>query len=258
MPNLPRSLERRTVLRGGWILILPPLLLLFFATTRPLAAQPAGASLQGRVVSAATGEPLPGVRLSLAGTDASALTDSAGSFLLQALPGGVQFLEVAFLGPLSERFRIRLLPRRRTEVRVLLDWQAFPLPTLRVSVEGERRGKLAGFYDRLETEHGVFFTREQIAELRPTETTDLLRRVPGLQVSRLPPSRQEVSRVRGRTCNIRFFLDGMHVPGFDVDAVPPEDIDGIEIYRGSSEVPPIFRRFTTCAAIAIWTREPGT
>jgi hypothetical protein len=43
-----------------------------------------------------------------------------------------------------------------------------------------------------------------------------------------------------------------------VDELTPDQVEGIEIYRGSSSVPPQFNTGTSmCGVIAIWSRVPG-
>lgn len=147
--------------------------------------------------------------------------------------------------------------------------RAVVLPDLRVRVEPEvRRGKLRGF-DRRRRRHpaGRFIGRREIEERDPRRLTDLLVGVPGLRMDRPAAGRRSVragrrARPPGRpSCRVRYFVDGVHLPEasrFALDELAPEDVAGIEIYRGPSEVPTRFsRRRDACGVIVVWTRDPG-
>ena len=58
-----------------------------------------------------------------------------------------------------------------------------------------------------------------------------------------------------RVCAPLHFLDGTMVPKFDLDDLPPSQIEGIEVYTPSS-VPPRFKRAgSDCGVLVIWTRS---
>lgn len=68
----------------------------------------------------------------------------------------------------------------------------------------------------------------------------------------------------GGPCPVQIFLDGrlitrgavMEVPVDDL--VTPEAVEGIEVYRGLSTVPPEFLTPNSrCGVVAIWTRRGG-
>lgn len=222
-----------------------------------LAAQEPTATLAGEVASLATRQPLDGALVVVVGTELVATTDPEGHFVIRRVPAGVRSLEIRFLGTVSDRLEVRLPAGERTEIRILLDLNPVPLAPIRVSVHAlPPPGKLREFYERRGREHGYFLTREEIARRAPMETSDLFREIPGMRLDPSPPVGQELRAGRGHGCPIDYFLDGVPMPAFDVDDVRPEDIDGIEVYRGAAEVPPRFRRWGTCAVIVIWTRDP--
>lgn len=131
------------------------------------------------------------------------------------------------------------------------------------------RGKLAGFYRRMERGAGSYVTREEIEERDPFRLTDVVQLVPGFTTARYADGsgRREGRIDRSVTfhelqgCRIQYWLDGMPIPkvtGFDLDDVPPRDVAGIEVYRGASETPARFqRRGSTCGVVVIWTRDPS-
>jgi hypothetical protein len=61
----------------------------------------------------------------------------------------------------------------------------------------------------------------------------------------------------GGNCPPRILVDGSPVAGADVDEmVEPQDINGIEIYRGPSEVPGRWMaNRSSCGLIVIWTKR---
>lgn len=55
-------------------------------------------TFQGRVVEAATGDPLPGVSVAVLGTKQGAITDVDGHFFIADVPPGRYTLQASFLG----------------------------------------------------------------------------------------------------------------------------------------------------------------
>lgn len=252
-PDRPRRRRAWLSLAGAVALSLAPLLALV-----PPAAGQATATIRGRVSALGTDRPLEGVHVSVVDTGLGARTDAEGRFLLALVPAGERHLRVSFPGTVPARLPLRVRGGRDLELDLSIGLDVVPLPALRVSVAAPG-GKLAGFRRRMETGFGRFITREEIERRRPRATSDLFRSIPGIHVGTDGPTGPpRIDLTRGpRECQVVYFLDGMRVPGFHVDQVAPEEIDGIEIYRGPSQVPPIFRRRLTCAAVAVWTREPG-
>jgi hypothetical protein len=80
---------------------------------------------------------------------------------------------------------------------------------------------------------------------------------------RIVPRRFGMSNVvvgRGN-CPFRYFVDGVRVgETFQIDDIPSDWIEAIEIYRGPSSVPVQFmlspsETNANCGIIAIWTRD---
>lgn len=153
----------------------------------------------------------------------------------------------------------------------VLRFEPVRLPPLRVEVgRTARPGKMRGF-DRRRRRHpaGVFVGRAEIERRDPRRTSDLLRGVAGVTPGR-PPAGVGRPRVRmdrtpfrpgRRACRVRYFVDGVPMPGdggFRVDDLAPGEVEAVEVYRGVSEVPPRFqRREDRCGTVVIWTRAPG-
>ncbi|MFQ5689838.1 MAG: carboxypeptidase regulatory-like domain-containing protein [Gemmatimonadota bacterium] len=232
------------------------LLLVLFCFVPATAQAAPAASISGRVVAAADGEPIAGARVFLAGTDREAITTADGRFRLQGLPPGLQSVQVSYLGSKSDPERIALEDGEVSLVQISLDIRLDPLrAVVKRTAPG---GKLRGFYERMEREQGYFITREDILTRDPSRVTDLLRRIPGMHVGRdgIAPRRVGFSRPEGG-CPIQYYLDGARAPGLQLDDLSPRDLEGIEIYPGLARVPMRFRYQARCGVIVVWTREPS-
>jgi hypothetical protein len=68
------------------------------------------------------------------------------------------------------------------------------------------------------------------------------------------------SRVARNNCPPQYYVDGMQVTGFNIDDMPPGDVEAVELYAGSAGLPPEFNRMRStaiCGSVIIWTRIPG-
>lgn len=231
---------------------------LALALASPVLAQDRG-RLIGRVAVLATEAPLPNAVVSIADSELSTRTDDDGFFVLRGVPTGPHTVEVSYGGVLSEPFELRMREDGEDQVfHLLLDVEPERLPPLEVTVDRPHPvSKMLGFHRRMGREAGWFITREEIEKINPRETSDVFRRIPGIRVRRGVRGRAPLELSRVRNCGIEFFVDGTPAARFSVDEIPPEDIAGIEVYRGVSEVPPRFRRADSCGAVVIWTRDSG-
>lgn len=142
-------------------------------------------------------------------------------------------------------------------VRLWIAPDAIPLPALEVTVERPTAadGRLAGFHRRLRRGHGHFVTREQIEQRDPSRLSHMFRQLPGLTVVRQEFGGTVVSD--RPDCRLEFFVDGVRSSFLRMDALRPGDVAGIEVYHGTSRVPPRFVRRDYCGAVVVWTRVPG-
>lgn len=225
----------------------------------PHLAAAQDARIIGRITSAESGEPIAGAEVYLKNTNHRSVTSKGGLFELDDLPAGQYSLAIHYLGAESEEFTVRLSPREKVDVAFRLEMRVIPVPELTVTVDQRPPvGKLYGFYRRSESGPGYFLTRDDIADSQATRTTDLLRRVPGLDITGRPTfDRTPVTMSRKKGCVPDFYVDGAHAPFFDVDDIPPRDLAGVEVYRGNSEVPVEFKHADRCGVIVLWTRDPA-
>jgi TonB family protein len=226
----------------------------------PLRAQdtPAPGTLAGTVRDSA-GALIAGAEVTVAGTGLRAYTTGQGEFRLTNVPSGSVTVGVRRLGFSPALASIVIAPNQAAVVVVVVTPLAQALA--QIVVRGDRRfedyGRMAGFYQRKSrSSGGHFITREQIDQRNPAQLTDLFRSVPGARIH--SSTFNNVVRFRGMRCAPLVWLDGFPATAgeFDLDALDPYIVEGVEVYLGIATVPPEFRWVRgggSCGAIVIWT-----
>lgn len=123
-----------------------------------------------------------------------------------------------------------------------------------------------GFYERARSRAGDFIQPTKTEKLQAFSTTGLLRKVPGLRLTR-----GRVGTLRGGSglnvgpCGLKVFVNGIDV-GFDLDAaVIRYDVSAIEVYKSVHHVPAQYlgtassgtRGAQSCGAVLVWTEVGG-
>jgi hypothetical protein len=217
-----------------------------------------GVAVLGLVGDFITGEPVVGAFVRVDG-EVKAVTDQDGRFEVVLSPGFRQ-LDVRRSGYRARVAGFALDDTPLVRMNVALDPIAYALPE--VVVQGERTrlvfGTHRGFYQRMREANGHFITRDQIEQRAPRAVSDLLRLIPGLEVvqSGVNPAQVRVSHARGLCGEPVIFLDGVEVDVGSPDLLmPPEHIEGIEVYTRPITVPLEFsKQGSFCGVIAIWSR----
>ena len=228
----------------------------------------------GTVTGTVLGEnatPLAQARIQIAGTDTMVLTGKDGRFQLGGVSPGHGVLEVRLLGYVAALRPVDVGAGETIDVHVVL--ASAPVPLKAVEVEGERwvLPAMRGFEERRAHGNGHFFDRQEIARIQPRVITDILRRVPGVQIQPAPGAFGSNEMVRmarttgvtgSRSCPVLFYVNGTPFPvtgDLSINQyVVPEDVIGIEVYAGMSQIPPEFQANllnARCGVILIWTRE---
>jgi hypothetical protein len=220
-------------------------------------------SIRGELSDASTGQALSGVLLVLVSAEldevSSVQTDERGNFALAAPMVGDYRIRAEKAGyrPVVSR-AVRLERGDTLAVSIRLSSETIVLESVVVApIPADVPVRARGFYERKNAAvYGVFITREDIARTRPNRTSDLLRRIPGAQ---LTGGRGDGFTTRLRAgCTPAVFLDGSKLQaggaGID-DLVRPSDVEGIEVYRSMSEAPPEYQGLNSgCSVVLIWTR----
>lgn len=214
--------------------------------------------ITGTVTDVSSGAPVGGTPIMLNGT-VIVLTDTNGEFAFRSrIPVGVNRLEVQRVGyePLSQELDVG---PETTELALNIRLEPAVTPLADIIVEAEappESRRLRDFYRRRGSEIGVFLTPEQIAKISGQRVTDVLRRVPGLQVIR---TGMELM-IRAPRC-LRFppriLVDYLEFSEADIDfALNRQDIAAVEVYTSGARIPTEFNRPAPgkCGVVLIWTK----
>lgn len=232
-----------------------------------LAAQAPG-RIVGTITDAVTGRPVGEATVAVVRSDLTARSDAQGLYILDGVVPGLVKVLVQAIGyhPITSPY-YTLLP----DSTVVADFRLAPLTVQLdpVVVEGEVErfapGPLRGFYQRKRRGWGTFLTREEIEQKQPVRTTDIFRGIAGVRVVPIGGSRYQVimasappSWIPGRGCPVKFYLDGIRLPGGDYidDLVLASNVEAVEVYRRASETPAEFLGSDSrCGVMVIWTKR---
>jgi hypothetical protein len=251
----------------GLVLAAAPLV---YSSPSPLAAQqsPDAGAVTG-LVTGQDADPVPSANVRLAGSRLETTTGSDGRYTFLAVPAGPAVLEISLLGYHTATILVQIVPGGSITVDVDLAVDPVRLDALDGRAPQRRSPELSGFYERRGRGRGHFFTDDEIRGMQSRLVTDVLRRVPGVRVEPLAGPMgtsyvvrmQRASGVAGaRGCPVQYYVNGVH---FSVaqeiginSYIRPDEIAGMEIYSGSSQLPPQFHasaRNSRCGVIVIWT-----
>jgi hypothetical protein len=224
-------------------------------------------SLRGTVVDAATRTPLAGTiiqaRSDRGNQHGQATTDSAGAFKLALPAAGLYTVLAQHIGYLQHRGdTVRVGDAESVGIRMELDRNVIPL---RPVVVTERVSWLPdGFEQRRSTGFGRFLTRTDIEARRGSQTTDILRGLPGLVFTPVRRGRGQGSilqmRGTGGLCQPGVWVDGILLTdaGQNLDQIlNPTVIAAIEVYNSNASAPIQFRT-GHCGVVLFWTRREPT
>ncbi len=228
------------------------LVLALLALCPALQAQRLG-SIIGKVHGTQNGPAIEGARVVLLGTTLSVTTNRRGEFAFHGLTPGSYVIQASAIGYTTLSSQIEVKPLETLEVEFETEPKAAHLPEVSVA---ETANLPADFARRRESGRGRYFGRAEIEQRNPQTVGDLLRTVPGLRVDcrRYPCTVVPIRSTRG--CPMAYFIDGAPTNEGTAMLQIPRDLEGVEIYAGPSETPPELERFSTCGALALWTRSP--
>jgi len=197
----------------------------------------------------------------------SARADSLGRFSIQATRRDSLTLTVKRLGfsPVSTL----LGPAELTgdTLLVLMDENAQMIEGVRVEARDLSSAMGFGsFEERRAQGLGIYVTREELTQRNSLRLSDVLRTRRGVYLMRLASGGYGVrfsAFQSRRNCAPEIWLDGQRARGMEIDDIPANTVEAIELYRSTATTP---FQFTVadgaiaqrCGTIVIWTRVPGT
>lgn len=225
-------------------------------STEILVRGPGGTAVVGAQVTLTPVRTTPGLIFARGG-----LTGDDGRVQLPGLPAGRATLAVRRIGYRPASSELTLPAAGPGPVVITLEAvpQQLAAVVVRASRRGPYTGRMADFNRRRDMGFGRFFTAADIDQRHPTNTSDLLRMLPGMMVQTRGMS--STLRLRNSGCDPLIWIDGMPaLAGYlDVDAFTPSSLAGIEVYSGSATVPVELRDplgQSSCGVIALWSRVP--
>ena len=234
----------------------PLLPLLIAALTWPTVAA-AQVTLRGHVVDSEMGQPLAGARVRIGRDTGAVQTDSLGFFRLHNLRGGMTDLRIQLIGYEEGIYRIRLPDSGVVNQEYALDFNGFMLPEVEVLARAEiLQPRYAEFERRRLRKLGAFLRWDDLKKASFSSVGDALRTVRGVRIQ-CDQSAYECFAVMSRTpnCHPTWYIDGIQVHSFH-ENTPIRDVYGIEIYRGTGEIPAEYGGSNAgCGVIAMWTKS---
>jgi hypothetical protein len=216
------------------------------------------------VVVDSSGRPVSEVALGILAIHQVARTDDHGHFTLPGVPAGEVEVSVRRIGYEPQLVRFVVSGGPADSIRVVITELPEVLEAVKVSeTERHRRQRIEDFYWRRARGIGTYFTREEILARRASVPTDVLRTAKGVRIVRTPNGTgirfDSAVSARGG-CVPTLWIDGQRAQGMEIDAIPLNDIEGIELYNGLSTTPAEFWQGNApqCGTIVVWSRVPGT
>ena len=221
-------------------------------------------TLRGVVIDSATRTAVSGAEVSATALRQFARTDDRGQFTLDKLPAGQIELSIRRVGYEPQRETILATGGPRDSVLIVLVAQPAMLSGVNVSAaERRQREGIKGFYARRARGVGAFVTREDLEARHARVPTDALN-LPGIAVVHTrygTAVRFTTGASLRRSCPPTLWIDGQRAPRMELDDIPVNDIEGIELYHGPSVTPGQFwqgnESNTSCGTIVVWSRAPG-
>jgi len=231
-----------------------------------LGASTAGAqegSVRG-VVNDTAGKPTADADVSIVALHRLARTDDQGRFSFDRLPKGEVEISVRRLGYQPQTVKAVVTDAVTYSFTVSLVEQPAVLAAVAVDASEQRlRLGIEDFYRRRARGVGTYFTREEIMNRGARTTSDVFRSTPGIRLVRANGGQgirfSSAQSLKGRNaCIPLLWIDGQHAQGMEVDEIPVNDIEGIELYRGPATTPSQFWQgnLTECGTVVIWSRMP--
>jgi len=231
-----------------------------------LAADPVRAQQQGTlrgVVVDSAGAPIKDVDVGIVGHRRLMRTDDSGRFAFANLPVGAVELSVRRLSYEPRRVQLDVTTSLLASSLVVMTANPAFLDAVDVSAATMRRREgIEEFHRRRVRGVGSFIDREQIEARHGGLASDVLRNTPGIRFVRTASGRGvrfPTTSIARRDCPPMLWLDGQKAPGMEIDDVPLQDIEGVELYHGASTTPLQFSQAissASCGTIVIWTRSP--
>jgi TPR repeat protein len=192
------------------------------------------------------------------------ISNQQGRFSLERLTPGLVEIRFERLGYEPQNQMIIVQPGVTMDVLTQMSTRPIPLAPIQVVAVRSPYLERNGFYDRSISTWGTQFGPAEITALMPQTLSDLIFRVPAVQVEggrTVGSEARVVSRRRyGATeaaCALDIYMDGVRMEDYNFNEIPPNQVEALEIYQGL-DVPAQFQRRSSesgCGIVLIWTKR---
>lgn len=245
--NIYRRILDRCRKRKMGAIITTVAVMMFLVFTDSFAQGQSG-SVQGEVVEASTGDPLPGANVFLQGTNKGASVDVNGAFEITDIEAGDYTLVIRFIGYKDYRQEITVNEGQSLDVSVELETESIGLDEVVVTATGEMRSREVGTslsrVSSSDFEAGAVSNTQDILNGRVTGATIL--------ANSGNPGAGGTIRLRGNNSisqsnNPIIYVDGIRISGDDtpthqasrqssspLNDINPNDIESINVVKGAA------------------------
>jgi hypothetical protein len=230
----------------------------------------------GIVVDSA-GRPIVTADVGLPELSRSTVTDAGGAFRIAGVPSGSQRVVVRRLGYRAIDTSLVFAADRTVQRRFELG-RFVTLDSVIVTARASDR-VMDSFEENRRLGLGHFLTRADLAPLEGVSTSAILQSFNGLSMERGKGGRSWITYSHGfrvvkvapadsllgalSGCFAQVYLDNVMVyhakdlePLFDVNSIPPSQIEAIEYYATPAQTPANYSRMNSdCGVLVIWTRR---
>jgi TPR repeat protein len=193
-----------------------------------------------------------------------AISNQQGRFVIDDIAPGLAEVRFERLGYEPRTSSVVVHPGRTLEVAAQMSTEPIPLEPIQVVTVRSEYLERTGFYDRGVRHWGTQLGPEELENLVFERPSDLVNQIPGIalqntrSVGRKPDivSRQRYGATEAG-CALDIYLDGQRIVDFNVDDIPPNQLEAVEVFQGL-DVPIQFRRQssqTGCGVFLMWTRR---
>jgi Carboxypeptidase regulatory-like domain len=178
--------------------------------------------------------------------EAGAVTDSLGAFSLETEVGSYQVVVERLGYATVESEPLEIGEDEDLQIDVMMSPAAVPIDAITVTVRRNEPARIVEHRLRAEENQrlgrGRIYMRADIERLRPASAETLLAGFPW-----------------GGRCQPQILVDGLP-PVESLGGIRPDDLEGVELYRGVSQIPPEYYRYGMCGLALIWLRTdpPGS
>ncbi|MGE0442048.1 MAG: TonB-dependent receptor plug domain-containing protein [Gemmatimonadales bacterium] len=218
-------------------------------------AQQDPATLIGKVYDGRTGEALVSAQVVVDGALQDVKLSSQARFVLGQIVAGRHRITIRSVGYRPLSVDLEFPPGVTVEKTFELEFTGEQLPDLEVEAKVSKTlPRFLDFERRAKRGIGAFITRDEIRDRGYMNMGDALRTVKGVRVN-CDVLGCIIKMTRAAPgCGPAYYVDGQYAASF-AESTPISDVQGIEVYRGSSEVPAEFTgSLAGCGVIVIWTR----